>query len=417
MRLINKYTISYVLTSFLVLSIGFTIIYVAVKRSPIQSTIGKLRNLNTYVTSELQKGQSIEDLKTFNYVSIYKLGTDSLKIDEIISEQHQWNDQLRDSINLIKVTSFPYINHQLYKIESRASLIEADNEYLTGIFMVFAWTFIFLLSLVVLISQLISSRILAPFYRTLSAITSFNIEDKERFKLEKTTTYEFNRLNAFLEKMVKKSKSDYLSLKELTENTSHELQTPIAVIKAKIELLMQTDLNEYQLSELSVMYNELNRVSRLHHALNLLTKLEHFEITETPLNLSEVIENSLYSIHDLIEMREIRLYTAIEPHVYINFDKNLAEILFSNLINNALKHNQADGSIEVSLNSEKLVIKNTGKKPPFAPHLLFKRFKKDNQNTSSIGIGLAIVKKIADLYSYKVNYEYIEGKHILTLQF
>lgn len=128
--------------------------------------------------------------------------------------------------------------------------------------------------------------------------------------------------------MVKKSKSDYLSLKELTENTSHELQTPIAVIKAKIELLMQTDLNEYQLSELSVMYNELNRVSRLHHALNLLTKLEHFEITETPLNLSEVIENSLYSIHDLIEMREITLYTTIEMDVYVNFDKNLAEILF-----------------------------------------------------------------------------------------
>src|SRR6202000_3201098 len=81
----------------------------------------------------------------------------------------------------------------------------------------------------------------------------------------------------FLKKMTEKAQEDYQSLKEFTENASHELQTPTAIIRGKLDLLMESDIRDEQAVLIAEMQNALERLSRIHSSLTLLTKLENKE--------------------------------------------------------------------------------------------------------------------------------------------
>jgi len=103
-----------------------------------------------------------------------------------------------------------------------------------------------LLILVGISSRLISKYILAPFKRTLRVIQSFDIRQKEPVRLPATRTSEFRELNEFLKKNDREGAGRYQLLKEFTENASHELQTPTAIIRGKLDLLMESDLRDDQ---------------------------------------------------------------------------------------------------------------------------------------------------------------------------
>src|SRR5690606_37827427 len=107
---------------------------------------------------------------------------------------------------------------------------------------------IFLMMLVVtgLVGMLISKKILMPFNKTLKAMRSFRLRQREPLQLLKTRTEEFNKLNTLFEGMTSKAQQDYQTLKEFTENASHELQTPLSIIRGKLELLMESGLNDQQ---------------------------------------------------------------------------------------------------------------------------------------------------------------------------
>jgi signal transduction histidine kinase len=95
----------------------------------------------------------------------------------------------------------------------------------------------------------------------------------------------------------------------------------------------------------------------------------------------------------------------------------LADILWTNLFQNAIKHNIEEGNIAISLNSQHLRISNTGDPLSSTPEELFRRFKKDNVDSNSIGLGLAIIKRIADQYHYTISYTYKDGWHTVTIDF
>ena len=417
MRLNYRYTIAYSLITFFVLLIGLAIVYTAVKRSSAQATIGELKHLNRVVANQLSSSSDYSGHPSRKNVTIEKL-TGIPNTTEKVDYRIVWNEELQNKVMNVSLATIHQVGTHYYRITSHTFMIITEDIYLNGIFMVFAWTFIFLISMVIISSEVISGYILAPFNATLYSIQKFALHQQTNIKFQKTSTLEFQELNRFLLKMTENAKKDYWALKEFSENASHELQTPIAVIKAKIELLIQSKLDESQLTQLMSMLDELEKLSKINQSLTLLTKLENFQAnTHSVTDISSIVSETLLSFADLIEMKQITVKSHLIDSVYILMEESLSRILLNNLLSNAIRHNWISGSIEVIVSPSGLMMRNTGNQPLVPTEELFGRFKKDNQSLNSIGIGLAIVKKICEIFGHTITYQFIAGYHTIEIAF
>ncbi|ASW75863.1 hypothetical protein IQ37_11785 [Chryseobacterium piperi] len=420
MNLSFRFARAFTILVFFVLTIGFTILYFAFERATMRSAILKLEDLNEYVTHKLEQ-DSTYDYLTFHHrqtqVKLLPANSKNAK-EKIIEEKYIWNKSIQSYINKITVVTYPVIHQKKYAITSVRYITIIENHFLISLIMVVAWIMVFLIILTIIVSVLVSKKILEPFYHAMDEIKKFRLKDNRPMNLMETQTEEFKSLNGFLIKMSESSKKDYHLLEELSENTSHELQTPLASIKGKIELLMDSELSENQLTTLSSMNDELDRLSSINQSLILLAKLDHFEKSDSHLvNFSELLKERIYYFEDLFEIQNLTVTKDIQEDVYLNFDKNLATIVINNLINNSKRHNIDHGKISVILTDQYFQISNTGNPPSIPTEELFKRFKRGNPNQNSIGIGLALVKKILEIYNTEISYHFENNQHTLRVNF
>ena len=219
--------------------------------------------------------------------------------------------------------------------------------------------------------------------------------------------------------MVQKVNQDYRSLKEFSENASHEMQTPMAVAKGKLELLMQDDqLSPEQIKLLQQASSSIQKLSKIGQSLSLLTKIENQEFTNTDVtDFSQVVEKTVSNFEDLAAIKGIKIDYSIDPEVHLRMNHMLADILVTNLLKNAVQHNEENGWIKVDLKDNTLVVKNSGEAPQLPTGQLFERFRKGNTNQRTPGLGLSIVKKICDASGIYVRYRFVEDAHTLNLEF
>ena len=190
------------------------------------------------------------------------------------------------------------------------------------------------------INRNLSLKIWKPFYNTLDELKEFS-HDKIGFKLSSDSQlYEFTELNKVLEKLTEKVISDYQSLKRFTEDASHEIQTPLAVIQSKLETLMQyPDLNKDQAELINSPMYTLLRISKLTQTLLLLTKIANDQFPEKrSINISDLIGEKINMFEDLISGKSLVLDKDIKPECFIDTNFFLAESLVLNLLGNAVKH-------------------------------------------------------------------------------
>lgn len=420
MNLSFRFARAFTVLVFFVLITGFAILYFAFERATMRSAILKLEDLNSYVARRLESDPSYDYLKFHHrQIQVKILPADSKNFKEkIIEEKYIWNKSIQSHMNRITVTTYPLIKQKRYAITSVRYITIIENNFLMSIIMVIAWIMVFLIILTIIVSILVSKKILEPFYHAIDEIKKFSLRDNRSMDLMKTETEEFQSLNRFLLKMTESSKKDYHLLEELSENTSHELQTPLASIKGKIELLMDSELSENQLITLSSMNDELDRLSSINQSLILLAKLEHFEKNDSHLiNFSELLQERLLYFEDIFEIQNLTVTKDIQEEVYLNFDQNLATIVINNLINNSKRHNIENGKISVILTESYLQISNTGNPPTVPTEELFQRFRRGNPNQNSIGIGLALVKKILEIYDTEIFYQFENNLHITRINF
>lgn len=418
MNLSSRFTRTFTILVFFILILSFPIFYFAFERATFSSAVGRLKNLNAFVAKKITQNPDYNFVeKHHRQVRVVYLDRDVKNISaKVLEENAIWNTELQSKINRISVTSYPKINGKQFAITSVRYTTVIEDEYLAGVIMVVAWIFVFFTIMTIIIGELTSKKILKPFDHAMNEILNFNLKEGNVLNLMETSVNEFKTLNNFLKKMVKQSKKEYILLKEFTENTSHELQTPLASMKAKIELLMEGRVTEQQMLTLFSMDNEIDRLSSLNKSLILLANLEHFEKQElATTNLSEMIGERLFYFEDLFEMQGIEVTTKIEENVMVNVDKNLLLVVINNLINNANRHNIEKGNIKIILTSSELIIANTGDKPTSPTSELFERFKKGNPKQNSIGIGLALVKKILEIYNFQILYDFTDNYHIIKI--
>lgn len=417
MKLSSRITYYLIVIVFLSLAIGFSIFYISIERVTNRSAIRKMEHLSEYIVQQL-KTQSIDSLeKKHPTVKIKVLSKkyDNL-VDEVVEEREEvWNSELQSYGYYIKVINYPFVNNVHYQITTEDYIVKIEREYWLSVLMVVAWIFVFMLITIVFFGEMIARNLYMPFYSLLEQMKKFDVRKGEQIQVINTNTAELDELNKLFTQMADKSIQQYKLLKEFTENLSHELQTPLANLKGKIELLLNTNLNQEQMQTLSVMYDELNRMSTLNRSLVLLMSLEDHEVAPQQVNFSEVLKETILQYEDIIEMGGKTLNVSIQDDIYININPMLLQIVLSNLINNASRHNIENGIVEITLTSTFLEIKNTGNPSNLTNENIFNRFKKGTSGSSSLGIGLALVKKIVDVYGYKITYKTQNNLHIFIL--
>lgn len=293
-------------------------------------------------------------------------------------------------------------------LPGRDDIIEGTLLIVTGLMLLIA-LFLFLTV------NLVSGKVWTPFYRTLGTLTRFKLSDPVPI-LKDSGIDEFNNLNLTLRTLLKKVSDDYRHNKEFNENASHELQTHLAVIRANTEkLLDRQDKNPMLTEEAGKIHSAAIRLSQVQKSLLLLSKINNREFSNSiRLNLDEVITSTLDTFAEAIEMRNIKLTSNLTKCV-VTMDAGLAEILINNLIKNAVKHNVEKGYIKVHLSGNTLIIINSGKPYNGDTNKLLQRFSKGDEG--NIGIGLAIVKEICDMYHFKLSYTIEEDKHQVKIIF
>ena len=408
MKLTTKFTLWYFGIMLVVLLIGGAIVYVEIQQKLTRVEVARHERLNDIIAEQVRQGGDYTGHPTRKRATIARIPADSVPtgVSSSYSRGIEWNPEFQTNEYRLLVTSYYTIRGEHYRIRTY-SFIPSFYQLLPGVVDSFQWIFLLLLILVVVSAGLISKYILAPFKRTMRVIQSFDLKQLEPVQLPETRTSEFRELNQFLRKMTEKAQEDYQSLKEFTENASHELQTPTAIIRGKLDLLMESDIRDEQAILIAEMQNALERLSRIHSSLTLLTKLENEEYAVAdPVNISLLVKAVLNSFEELIEMKSLRLEGRIGENVYVPLHPALADLLLMNLVGNAIRHNSGQGWIAVNLTREGLVISNSGKEPQVPVEELFERFKKGAAGGDSIGIGLAIVRQICDLAGFTIEYQF-----------
>lgn len=247
----------------------------------------------------------------------------------------------------------------------------------------------------------------------------FNVSANNNLQLEESNINEFTELNQAVSLMTTRVSQDYNEIKNFTENASHEIQTPLAIIKSKLELLSQGEsMKEEQMNTIQSMQEATNRLSKLNHSLILLTKIDNRQFSEKEeINVGILINKHLSNYEELLAAKLISVTKNIVGDVMLNMNEMLAEILISNLITNAIRHNVENGTIDIELKPHRLLISNTGMTLNADPAEMFERFKKDKVSSESLGLGLSIVKKICERYGYEICYRYADLLHITSISF
>ena len=263
--------------------------------------------------------------------------------------------------------------------------------------------FVLLFGILLWVNRSVSRHIWRPFFETLHQMRQFRITDPTPLQLPASSVAEFQELHRALEELTEKVQHDFRIVKQFTENASHELQTPLAVIQNKVDALLQDDsLSEPQMQQLDTIAQNIRRMARLNQTLLLLVKIENdqFAVRER-LDLQLLLEKKLSWLEDFFFEKQLVLQTDLRP-VAIDINPVLAEILVTNLLTNAVKHNFAGGRIDVRLTAEGLIVSNTAAPPATAPEKLSERFERGNASVDGLGLGLAIVREICEKNDWKL---------------
>ena len=280
--------------------------------------------------------------------------------------------------------------------------------------------FVCLMVGMVLITGLIHRKIWNPFYKTISLTEQFKIQQNKIPDFEATYTQEFSQLNQAITTLINSNLQAYKIQKEFTENASHEMQTPLAVLRSKLDLLLQQpNLTEEQLQIIQSLYEASSRLVRMNKNLLLLAKMDNFQfpVSQT-LNVYDLLEKLLPYFLEQAEAAKITLEKQFtDKALSLQANQMLLESLFNNLLTNAIKHNVPGGKILVKLEANRLDIFNTGSGQSLDDTLLFRRFGRMNSSTQGSGLGLAIVRQISSLYGWKIDYGFKNGMHRFTVMF
>lgn len=316
-----------------------------------------------------------------------------------------------------ELTTFVRRDGNLYELIIRKSLIESED-LLFSLVLIEMMIFLVLAGSFLTVNIWISRKLWKPFYESLEKVKSFKLASGEPLTFSRSDTTEFEDLNKVLESMSERIRFDFLRQKQFVENASHELQTPLMVIRSRIELLVQQPgLSEEQVKLLQSIDNASLRLSRLNKALLLLSRIENYQFSgQEEIRLKPLVERIAGHFEDRIHAKKIHLSLDLDANAVLQMDPGLAEILVTNLIQNAVRHNVPSGTISIVASAGSLVCSNSGEPKEIPEGNVFLRFWKSREKEEGTGLGLAIVKEICKCSGIDISYHFQEHRHFFYLK-
>jgi len=415
MKLLTKTSLNFITLSVLIFMAGSVLFYIYI-RSSINNTLNsELVSYKETFYSKFSESSNLKKLKTYDDIIISKeqnnttprhihLFTDTIIQDRTSGRYFLYRKLLAQRENSAQVYSF-------------AKPLKNADELIANLSMLLVLIFTLFFTGLFLLNRYTMKKSWASFYRTLDKLKNFNLTKGHSVQLKDTDIDEFSELNNVISELTERVANDFENLKEYTENTSHEIQTPLAIISIKVEQLLQTEnLTNKQLEQISSIYEAARRLSQMNKSLIYLTKIDRRQFAKkSEISFKELISKNIAFFEDFIDAKEIAVKIDIQVDNIIQINEDLADTLIQNLIKNAIKHNIKKGSINISLIDNSFVISNTSDYTAYNPEDFFKRFKKKNPNSQSPGIGLAIVKKVCVMYNFKISYISKNNLHIITI--
>ncbi len=417
MKLLTKYNRVNLITAILVILVTGVIYYQVISMI-----------LNRQVDQDLE----VEEQEVFEFVrlnhhlpQVFK-STDqqilfkqvgAVKIPRHFINTNFYNSKEKENESGRGLISSVIVGGQKYKILIVESKVETED-LVQIIFGITLAVILILLTVLFIINRLILGRLWQPFYDTLLRLKTFNVANKEKYlKNSHSGIEEFDELNQAINLMEAKVIKDYNDLKSFTENASHELVTPIAVINSKLDILLQTDqFSEAQSKLLGDLYQSVAKLTHLNKAMLLLAKIENQLMADKrSISLKTILDEQLQRFNELFTIKNITVSTSIVEK-QVNANEFLLEILLNNLIGNAIRHNLNNGTIYLELNENELIICNTGKEKPLQVEEIYNRFSKSSESEGS-GLGLTISKQICATYNWNLDYQYTDCKHYFVVKF
>ena len=419
MKLLDKSIRLYLLYAALILLIAVPVLYFSIQRIIAEDADESLVAQKEKIISKLNRINDISFLE-----SLQNLDADITLLPAkkpVARKDTLYNIEIYDDISKEVV---PYrvlesdllLKEKLSTIRLQSSLVDS-RDLIKSIVKITALLLLLIITGLVLINRVLSKKLWRPFYNSIDKLNGFKIEKDGVLHLEKTNIAEFTDLNMAITALTNRSQEAYQSQKEFTENASHEMQTPLAIFRGKVDLLMQTTPLNREQSELIGDLADINqRMNHLNKSLLLLAKIENNQFTETEsMPVRKVLENLAGQYRFQAEQKNITIITEETGEVVVEANKMLLEIMFGNFLSNAIKHNIQNGSVNISIKNNAVTFLNTGSPAPLETSKIFQRFHKQTTDKTSIGLGLQISKKIADYYNYTISYGFYNQQHQFTI--
>ncbi len=351
------------------------------------------------IIKEIENGDNLPNI--FPIVEVKKI-TKSESVLKSYKKMYLYDEAENEEEPFWEYTNTVQINNQFYLIKLRHSLLE-NNKMIFAIALPILLLLIMTFTVSFLLTKKLNETIWKDFKENLNIIEKFSLTSTEIIELKQTDIDEFNRLNETIKKLAGKLKNDYQILKQFTENSSHEIQTPLSIILLNLEELLQQDLPEQSFKQVITTINAVKRLSQLNQSLILLTKIENnqFHTTEK-LILNNITAVKIKEFAPLLEKQNVKIEYNFNDNFIVFINEKLAGILIGNLLSNAIKHNFRSGKIEINIDKNKFEICNTGDKNRLTNENIFNRFVKEN--SQSYGLGLAIVKQICEVHNLQISY-------------
>ncbi len=315
-------------------------------------------------------------------------------------------------------TVFEAKENEFYQLKVISSMVEEDD-LIEDLFYSLLWLYLILLATVLVINTLVLRSMWKPFFKFLNQLSQFKLGKNEQVQPVQSKVTEFQLLNKVITEVLESNIRSYHNQKQLIENTSHELQTPLAIALSKLQLMADNpQLSEEAVTEIFQTIETLERLTRLNKSLLLLSKIENKQfLNEEDMHFNELIRTVLEDFQDQIEFKELEVVFLSESELNAQMNPELARILLTNLIKNAIRHNLKKGKIEILITNSFIQISNSGLQKALDPEKVFQRFHKESDDQSSTGLGLAIVKSIVTISGYHISYHYALGIHRFTVIF
>jgi len=315
---------------------------------------------------------------------------------------------------VVSLLNFNGVNYKMVIVVSK----EGTENLIQVILLITLALTAILLVILAIANRFVLNGLWKPFYQILANLREYNVAEDHTPAVTNIKVDEFNELNDAVVTMSSRVKNDYQNLKTFTENASHEMMTPIAVITSKLDTLIQDEsLRQDQYVQINDMYLAASRLSKLNQSLLLLVKIENDLLRDVELiNLQGVIAERAQQFSELLLSKNISLVQRLND-VEVSVSKYLIEILINNLFTNAIRHNVPFGMIRIELKNNKLLFQNTGvDKTPLNPGEIFERFQK-GKTSEGTGLGLTIARNICKQYGWRLTYYFEDPLHTFQIEF